>query len=197
MGTNKILRIHGDDGAGKKTLLGRLIYQFGLELPQLERLERNGVEGYAQLVSFYEKENITQSFHTPSSQFVINKNETPDAVIWVVDATELDSGRASSQRLASLISAGELQPKGKLLVVVNKMDTANWSEKAFGEIVQTFSSGSLVAAGKTFIIPISAIKGDNILEAPGEAPWVKSISPGQFAGSELVSALPLVHLLDT
>ncbi|KAI1637620.1 hypothetical protein F4809DRAFT_649736 [Biscogniauxia mediterranea] len=189
MGT-KVLRIHGDDGAGKKTLLGRLIYQFGLELPQLERLERNGVEGYAQLVSFYEKENVTQSFHTPSSQFVINKNETPDAVIWVVDATESDSGRASSQRLASLISAGELQPKGKLLVVVNKM-------QAFGEIVQTFSSGSLVAAAKTFIIPISAIKGDNILEAPGEAPWVKSISPGQFAGSELVSALPLVHLLDT
>ncbi|KAI0598550.1 hypothetical protein F4775DRAFT_592270 [Biscogniauxia sp. FL1348] len=194
--STKVLQIHGDDGAGKKTLLGRLIYQFGLELPQLERLERNGVQGYAQLVSFYEKENITQSFYTPSSQFVVNKNETPDVVIWVVDATNSDSGRASSQRLAALISAGELQPRGKLLVVVNKMqvDTAGWSETTFGEIVRTFGSGSL-AAGKTFIIPVSAMKGDNILEAPGDAPWVKSISPSHFAGSELVSALPLVHLL--
>ncbi|KAI1504196.1 hypothetical protein F5X99DRAFT_53699 [Biscogniauxia marginata] len=194
MGT-KLLQIHGDDGAGKKTLLGRLIYQFGLELPQLEQLERNGVQGYAPLVSFYEKEDIPQSFYTPSARFVIDKNKIPDAAIWVVDATNADRGRASSQKLASLISAEELQPKGSLLIVVNKMDATNWSEQAFSEIVQAFSSASLVT-GKTSIIPVSAKDGGNVLEAPAEAPWTKAITPSQFAGSELVSAQSLVHLLN-
>ncbi|RYP88554.1 hypothetical protein DL769_000250 [Monosporascus sp. CRB-8-3] len=93
----KSVQILGDDGAGKRTLIGRLIYGCGgLELPQLEKLERGGIREYTQMANFYENEHMKQLFYTPSSQFVVDKSKTPDVLLWVVDATVSDSSRASS-----------------------------------------------------------------------------------------------------
>lgn len=44
----------------------------------------------------------------------------PDTAIWLVDATDPDHGKASSDGLSSLLATGPLSPKDKLLVVINK-----------------------------------------------------------------------------
>lgn len=47
---------------------------------------------------------------------------TPDTAIWVVDATDSDYGKASSNGLSTLLAGTEkLRPKETLLVVLNKM----------------------------------------------------------------------------
>ncbi|KAI1660851.1 P-loop containing nucleoside triphosphate hydrolase protein [Daldinia decipiens] len=193
----KSVQILGDAGAGKSTLIGRLIYECGgLELPQLEKLERNGIREFAQIANFYENEHMPQLFYTPSSQYVVDESKTPDVFLWVVDATVSDSGRASSHNLASLISTGHMRPQDNLVVLINKMDLTDWSLRIFEEIVRTFSTVNSITESKTSIIPISATRGDNIVEAPKEYPWVGSILPSQFAGCELVSAKPLAYILD-
>lgn len=48
-------------------------------------------------------------------------NSNPEVVVWVVDATSADSGERSSQELASSLSNASLQPKEKLLILINKM----------------------------------------------------------------------------
>ncbi|KAI2639498.1 hypothetical protein GGS26DRAFT_601143 [Hypomontagnella submonticulosa] len=142
----KFIQIHGNAGAGKKTLIGRLIYEYGgLGLPQLEKIERNGIREYTQLAAFYESQHLTRLFYTPSSQFTIDESKRPDALIWIVDATVSDSGRTSSQNLASLISTTYTQPPGCLLILVNKMDLVNWSSNAFEEIAHTFSTADPIA----------------------------------------------------
>lgn len=95
----------------------------------------------ADIVSFYEKEGLTQSFYAPSASYTVEgwsltpgphsrtftkdfdchlETLTPDTAIWVVDATDSDHGKASSNGLSSLLATGPLRPKEKLLVVINK-----------------------------------------------------------------------------
>lgn len=110
-------------------------------LEQLAQLERSTNGNYADIVSFFEEKDITKSFYTPSANIVIERTSLsdqatscfpslivgcqestkPDIACWVVDATDPDRGRASSSELISLISAGLLQPKDKLLILINKM----------------------------------------------------------------------------
>ncbi|KAH9884884.1 hypothetical protein F4778DRAFT_762077 [Xylariomycetidae sp. FL2044] len=191
---SKTLQVLGDDAAGKKTLLGRLIYDCGLELSRLGELERDGIRDYAQIPAYYEKHQFAKSFLTPSSEYTIDNHNTPDTVFWVVDGTASDNGLASSRKLASLISTGVLKLKGKLLILVNKMDLTNWSESSFKQIVHTFSSVELIA-GRTFIIPISAKQGTNVVGASQAPSWVKESWGSGIAGYVLVSAEPLVYLL--
>ena len=81
------------------------------------------------------------SFYAPSARFIVESKSlsggcggssdtkgfsipettTPDVAIWMTDATNSEEGRASSLKLASLLSSGELEPRGTLLIVVNKM----------------------------------------------------------------------------
>ncbi|KAI4863267.1 hypothetical protein F4820DRAFT_427470 [Hypoxylon rubiginosum] len=126
MATWKFIQIHGDDGAGKRTLIGRLMYICGgLGLSQMEQLEQNGIREYAEIAAFCKDQNMTRLFYTPSSQVVVDESKKPDALLWVVDATAPDSGRSSSQKLASLITTGQAQTPESLVILVNKMHGRN------------------------------------------------------------------------
>ncbi|KAI1034495.1 hypothetical protein LB504_004351 [Fusarium proliferatum] len=70
MGT-KSLSVLGNDGAGKKALIGSLIYKCGLELPQLKQLESEGISQYEKIVPFFEKNGRAQSFYAPSGTFTV------------------------------------------------------------------------------------------------------------------------------
>ncbi|SPO02536.1 uncharacterized protein DNG_05209 [Cephalotrichum gorgonifer] len=166
----KTLRVLGEERVGKKTLIGSLIYKCGLELPQLEKLERNGIRDLDAIVPFYEKAGITPCFYAPSGQLVVEKTATPDILLWVVDATDADKGSVSSQKLAAALSDGTVQPREKLLILVNKMDLINWSESTFREIVHTFNAVGAIPE-KTYVIPISGLQGDNILGSPEQPSW--------------------------
>ncbi|KAI1283407.1 hypothetical protein F5Y07DRAFT_349617 [Xylaria sp. FL0933] len=192
----KYLRVLGDDGAGKKTLIGSLIHKCGLNLPQIEPLEKNGIRDFAGIVSFFNKNGMTLSFYGPSANYIVELKEVPDVQIafWVVDASALDQGHASCSRLASLLSAGEVRPREQLLILVNKMDLVDWAEQVFAEIVRAFKDIS-TAAHKISIIPISSLQSTNILEAPGEPSWIRSISASSFEGSGLVCGQTLMSQL--
>ncbi|KAF5986479.1 hypothetical protein FCOIX_1538 [Fusarium coicis] len=118
---SKSLRVLGNNGAGKKTLIGSLIYKCGLELPQLEELERKEIQDCAEIVPFYEERGRAQSFYTPSELFIVEKNQAPDVAFWVVDASDSTNWELSVQNMTNSLSSGALQPRDKLIILVNKM----------------------------------------------------------------------------
>ncbi|UNI13447.1 hypothetical protein JDV02_000193 [Purpureocillium takamizusanense] len=137
----KSLSVLGDAGAGKKTLVGNLIYKCGLELPRVEELEGEGIRQYAEIVLFYQRKGYKQSFHSPSGSFVVQTSSAaPDVVLWVVDATDAGNYTTSAQKLATLLSNGTLRPREKLLILVNKMDLVGWSQNAFEDVVRGFGA---------------------------------------------------------
>ncbi|KAH7178305.1 hypothetical protein DER46DRAFT_590893 [Fusarium sp. MPI-SDFR-AT-0072] len=178
------LSVLGDAGAGKKTLVGGLIYVVlfiifligscyansqwcGLGLSQLEELERKGIQ-YGDIVTFFEKRGQPLCFHAPSGLFEVEKSQTPDVAIWVVDGSESLTWAASATKLAALLSNGELLPRESLVIAINKI---------------------------TSFIPVSASKGQNVLPDSKEPSWATSLSPQRFGGSEVVSSDCLIRLL--
>ncbi|EXK77498.1 hypothetical protein FOQG_17795 [Fusarium oxysporum f. sp. raphani 54005] len=124
----KSLGVLGNNGAGKKTLIGSLIYKAdanrlwcGLELPQLEELERKEIQKYAEIVPFYEERGRAQSFYAPSGLFTVEKSQAPDVAFWVVDASDSANWELSVQNMTTSLSSGALQPRDKLIILVNKM----------------------------------------------------------------------------
>ncbi|CZS74217.1 unnamed protein product [Fusarium graminearum] len=190
----KSLSVFGNDGAGKKALIGSFIYKCGLELPQLKQLESEGIGRYEEIVPFFEKNGRPQSFYSPSGTFIIQKSQTPDVAFWVVDASDSSSWGSSAERLSAALSGGMLNPLEKLIIVVSKMDSVNWSEQTFKDVVGAFSAVNM--NNNAYIIPVSAIReGGNILPTPEAPSWVQKISANQFRGSASVSSESLISIL--
>jgi translation elongation factor EF-1alpha len=190
----KSLSVLGNDGAGKKALIGSLIYKCGLELPQLEQLESEGISQYEKIVPFFEKNGRAQSFYAPSGTFTVQKSQAPDVAFWVVDASDSSSWGPSAEKLSVTLSSSMVNPREKLMIVVNKMDSVNWSEQTFKEVVGAFSSVNM--NNRAYIIPVSALReGGNILPTPKAPSWVQNLSTDQFGGSASVSGESLMNLL--
>jgi len=168
---DKTMAVRGRGGAGKKTVVGSLLYKCGLDLNLLQRLESKTDRQYRDVAGFFDQNGIAKSFYAPSAKIVVDDSTSaPDIVLWVVDVSSPDRGAASSADLASLISSGALKPKERLLILLNKMDLVDWSEQAFVEAATSFKDikpDSTV----TDIIPASTLTGDNLLEPP-KIPWV-------------------------
>ncbi|KAK2005459.1 hypothetical protein LZ32DRAFT_546041 [Colletotrichum eremochloae] len=192
----KTFAVLGQDGVGKKTIIGSLIYKCGLDMMRLAELEEKGVTTYNGIASFYEKNHIAQTFYGPSNRFKVEMTTTPDAALWVVDATDSDKGKASSEALISLISNQQLQPRELLLIVINKMDSIDWSERVFMDFANTFNSLAELTLTRTVLVPVSALNGENILDYPSKIDWLKETSAGDDVGeTRIVSTLPLMEVL--
>ncbi len=76
-----------------------------------------------------------------------------------------------------------------LLVAVNKMDLVGWDETTFRDIVKEFAelAGRIGVPEVTFI-PISALKGDNVVAPSESSPW--------YDGPTLLDHLETVHVGD-
>lgn len=183
----KTLSVLGNEGAGKKTLIGSLIYKCGLELPQLEELERAGVRQYTEIVPFYEKMGRAQFFHAPSGPFVVDKSGTQDVALWVVDGADSASWALSAQNLSKSLSNGALQPRDKLIVAINKMDLVHWSEQVFADAMREFRGLSLHE--RTHFIPISGLRSENVVSTPQEPSWVGASGGKAGSVSGLMSLL--------
>ena len=74
-----------------------------------------------------------------------------------------------------------------LVVTINKMDLVNYSEARFNEIKNQYSEfASKLDIRDIHFIPISALKGDNIVESSPHMPWYKS--------GPLLNHLETVHI---
>jgi len=180
---------------GKSTLIGRLLYDsksiFQEHLDHIEAKDRVG-DGELNLALLTDglkaerEQGITidvayKYFSTPKRKFIIA--DTPghvqytrnmvtgaslaDTAVILIDARQ---GILEQTRRHSFIS--HLLRVPHLIVCVNKMDLVDFSETRFNEIQAEFKRMAANLSFKaTTLIPISALKGDNIVNASAAMPW--------------------------
>jgi bifunctional enzyme CysN/CysC/sulfate adenylyltransferase subunit 1 len=210
----EILRFNtcGSVDDGKSTLIGRLLYDSkSLMEDQLAALERSAdITGGGQInlanltdgLRAEREQGITidvayRYFATPKRKFIVadtpghvqyTRNmvtgaSTANLAIVLVDARQ---GVIEQSRRHTYIAA--LLGIPHLVIAVNKMDLVDWSEDRYWEIrdeIEDFLPKLDVFRDVKFI-PISALNGDNVVDASKHAPW--------FEGPTLLAHLENVHI---
>jgi bifunctional enzyme CysN/CysC len=185
---------------GKSTLIGRLLHDTKRLLDdQLVALEadsrRHGTQGeaidFALLVDGLEAEReqgITidvayRYFDTDARKFIVadcpgheqyTRNmatgaSTADLAVVLVDARK---GLLTQTRRHSYIVS--LLGIGHVVLAVNKMDLVGYDEGVFDTIEREYRAlAAQLGIGHVTCIPVSALKGDNMLERSAATPWYR------------------------
>ena len=185
---------------GKSTLIGRLLYDtkqiLADQLEHIEETSKRRGDGYVNLALLTDglraerEQGITidvayRSFVTPRRRFqladapghvqytrnMVTGASTADVAIILVDARK---GVIEQTRRHSYIAAILGTPH--VVVAVNKMDLAEFSEGRFREIEQELRETSeRLGLRDVRVIPMSALRGDNVVERGPEGenamPW--------------------------
>jgi bifunctional enzyme CysN/CysC len=198
---------------GKSTLIGRLLYEskvlFEDQLASVEVDSRKwGTQGgeidFALLVdglAAEREQGITidvafRFFTTDQRKFIVadtpgheqyTRNmitgaSTADVAVILIDARQgiLTQTRRHSY-LVSLIGIRNV------VLAINKMDLVKYSEETFSQIVDEYTEfGKQIGIQNFTAIPMSALKGDNIIEPSTAMPW--------YHGTTLMSYLDTVKI---
>lgn len=213
MSNTELLRFTtaGSVDDGKSTLIGRLLYDsksiFEDQYEQITSVsEKRGEEGVnlALLTDGLKAEReqgITidvayRYFATPKRKFIIadtpghiqyTRNmvtgaSTANVALILVDARK---GVVEQTRRHAFIAS--LLQIPHLLVCINKMDLVDYAEETYERIKDEFSSFShRLDVRDVDFIPISALKGDNVVDKSDKTPW--------YGGSTLLYYLENVHI---
>lgn len=210
---NQLLRFTtaGSVDDGKSTLIGRLLYDSkSIFEDQIEAVklssEKKGFD-YVDLSLLTDglrserEQGITidvayRYFSTPVRKFIIadtpghiqyTRNmvtgaSTANLAIILVDARKgLLEQTYRHSFIASLLKIPHV------VVCVNKMDLVDYSEEVFNQIVEEYKSFSSKLEIKDIqFVPISALKGDNVVERSTKMDW--------YGGSTLLYLLENVHI---
>ncbi len=196
---------------GKSTLIGRLLLDskaiFEDQLEAVEATSQSRGYDYTDLALLTDglrserEQGITidvayRYFATPSRKFIIA--DTPGHVQYtrnmVTGASTADLGLVlvdarqglteQSRRHAVILS---LLRVPHLVLAVNKMDLVDYDQKVYDEIHEEFTSfATKLNIPDLEIIPISALKGDNVVTRSEHMPW--------YQGSSLMHHLENVHV---
>lgn len=196
---------------GKSTLIGRLLYDsktiFADQLESVERTSRERGDDYTDLALLTDglraerEQGITidvayRYFATPRRKFIIadtpghiqytrnmvTGSSTANLSIVLADARK--GLVEQSRRHAFLVS---LLRVPHLVLAVNKMDLVDWSQDVFEEISSEFATfATKLDVADLTIIPISALRGDNIVNRSENMPW--------YEGPSLLHHLEHVHI---
>ncbi len=196
---------------GKSTLIGRLLFDSkSILIDQLEALEkqsRNKEDGEIDLALLTDglraerEQGITidvayKYFSTPRRKFIIadapghiqyTRNMVTGAsnanlIVILVDAR---NGVAEQTRRHSIIAS--LLNIPHVVVAINKMDLVDYSQDVFNNIVIDYAEiARLVGLKDITYLPISALKGDNIVTKSANLDW--------FEGPALLELLENVQL---
>lgn len=186
---------------GKSTLIGRLLYDSkSILIDQLEAIEKqskNRDEGEIDLALLTDglraerEQGITidvayKYFSTPKRKFIIadapghiqyTRNMVTGAsnselAIILVDAR---NGVVEQTRRHSIIAA--LLNIKHIVVAINKMDLVDYSQDVYNNIVIDYTEvAKSLGLEDIKYIPISALKGDNIVEKSEKFPWYEGES---------------------
>jgi sulfate adenylyltransferase subunit 1 len=210
---SELLRIvtAGSVDDGKSTLIGRLLYDTKqILVDQLEHIEdasRRRGHDYVDLALLTDglraerEQGITidvayRSFVTPRRRFqladapghvqytrnMVTGASTADVAVILVDARK---GVIEQTRRHSYITAMLELPH--VVYAVNKMDLVEYSEERFDEIVRDLAElGSRLGLHDARPIPVSALKGDNVVERTETMTW--------YAGPTLLEHLETLEL---
>jgi sulfate adenylyltransferase subunit 1 len=196
---------------GKSTLIGRLLYDSkSIFEDQLEAVKRASVQKGNEQVNLAlltdglraeREQGITidvayRYFATPKRKFIIadtpghvqyTRNmvtgaSTANAAIILIDAR---NGVTEQTYRHSYISS--LLQIPHLIICVNKMDLVDYKEEVFEQIKQQFSAfASKLAVKDIRFVPISALKGDNVVEHSKKMNW--------YGGGTLKYILENIHV---
>ena len=196
---------------GKSTLIGRLLYDsksiFQDQLDAVEESSKNKGFDYVDLslltdgLKSEREQGITidvayRYFATPNRKFIVA--DTPGHIQYT---RNMVTGASTANLAIILIDArkGMLEQTHRhsfiasllriphAIVCVNKMDLVDYSEDVYNKIVGDFKAfSSKLDIQDIKFIPISALKGDNVVE--------KSINMNWYKGSTLMYNLENVHI---
>ena len=196
---------------GKSTLIGRLLYDTKqILVDQLEHIEdasRRRGHDYVDLALLTDglraerEQGITidvayRSFVTPRLRFqladapghvqytrnMVTGASTADVAVILVDARK---GVIEQTRRHSYIIGMLALPH--VVYAVNKMDLVEFSEERFDEIARELAElGSQLEVRDATVIPLSALKGDNVVDRTESMPW--------YAGPTLLEHLETIEL---
>ncbi|MEO5957616.1 MAG: GTP-binding protein [Opitutaceae bacterium] len=208
-----ILRFNtcGSVDDGKSTLIGRLLYDSkSLMEDQIEALERSAdITGGGQInlanltdgLRAEREQGITidvayRYFATPRRKFIIA--DTPGHVQYT---RNMVTGASTANLSIILVDArtGVIEQSRRhtaiasllriphLVVAINKMDLVGWSEQRFLEIRAQFEEFlPRLDIKDVQFIPLSALNGDNVVDASPNTPW--------YSGPTLLRHLESVHI---
>ncbi|MFH6985187.1 sulfate adenylyltransferase subunit CysN [Marinoscillum sp. 108] len=196
---------------GKSTLIGRLLFDsksiFEDQMEQVRQSsERKGLEG-ADLALLTDglkderEQGITidvayRYFATPKRKFIIA--DTPGHIQYT---RNMVTGASTANVALILIDArngvvdqtcrhsiiASLLQIPHLVVCVNKMDLVDYSQEVYDNIVESFENfASKLEVKDVRFIPISALKGDNVVNRSENMSW--------FEGSTLLYTLEHMHI---
>jgi sulfate adenylyltransferase large subunit len=181
---------------GKSTLIGRLLYDtkqiLADQLQHIEETSKRRGDGYVNLALLTDglraerEQGITidvayRSFVTPRRRFqladapghvqytrnMVTGASTAAVAIILVDARK---GVIEQTRRHSYLAAILGIPH--VVVAVNKMDLAGFSEQRFREIEQELRETSeRLGLRDVHVIPMSALRGDNVVDRGEGMPW--------------------------
>ncbi|MEM8902549.1 MAG: sulfate adenylyltransferase subunit CysN [Actinomycetota bacterium] len=196
---------------GKSTLIGRLLYDtktiFEDQLESVERTSEARGEEYVNLALLTDglraerEQGITidvayRYFATPKRKFILGDTpghiqytrnmvtgaSTADLAIVLVDARHGVVEQTKRHAfLASLLRVPHV------VLAVNKMDLVDYDREVFDRIKDEFRqfASKLDVTDLTFI-PVSALKGDNVVNRSANMPW--------YEGTSLLHHLEEVHI---
>lgn len=183
---------------GKSTLIGRLLYDSkNILIDQLEALERstkNRDDGTVDLALLTDglraerEQGITidvayRYFSTPNRKFII-----ADAPGHVQYTRNMITGASNASLIIILIDArlGVVEQTRRhsiiasllriphVVVAINKMDLVDFAEKRFNDIAADYNDvATQLGLPHVTYIPISALKGDNIVDKSEVMDWYK------------------------
>lgn len=198
---------------GKSTLIGRLLYDsksiLADHLEAIEKSTKNKENGEIDLALLTDglraerEQGITidvayRYFSTDKRKFIIadapghvqyTRNMITGAsnvelAIVLIDARH---GVVEQTRRHSIISS--LLGIPQVVVAINKIDLVNYSEDVYNNIVIEYSKlAQQLGIENVTYIPLSALKGDNIVEKSAQTPW--------YEGKPLLEFLETVEIKD-
>jgi len=196
---------------GKSTLIGRLLYEtnsiFQDQYAAVEKTSKR--KGYEDVdlallldgLSAEREQGITidvayRYFESPKRKFIIA--DTPghiqytrntitgashaELAIILIDAR--NGILAQSKRHGIIVSLLQIP---HLIVAINKMDLVDYSETVYKNIVESYQAFSeKLDIHDIIFIPVSALKGDNVVEKSDKMPW--------YTGGSLLHYLETIHV---
>ncbi|MCG5448966.1 GTP-binding protein [Micromonospora sp. NBC_00821] len=196
---------------GKSTLIGRLLYDtkslFTDQLAAVEAVSAARGDEYTNLALLTDglraerEQGITidvayRYFATPRRKFIIadtpghiqyTRNmvtgaSTADLALILVDARK---GLVEQSRRHAFLCSLLRVPH--LVLCVNKMDLVDWSQEVYERIADEFTAfAAKLDAPDLTVVPVSALRGDNIVTRSDNMPW--------YEGPSLLHHLERVHI---
>ncbi|KAF1349734.1 P-loop containing nucleoside triphosphate hydrolase protein [Delphinella strobiligena] len=208
---------------GKSTLMGRLLYDLKvIDQRSIDKLRKEATDigkssfalAWVMDATSDERERgvtvdiATNNFETEKTKFTIldapgHRDFIPnmiagasqaDFAVLVIDAStnSFEAGlKGQTREHAQLVRSMGCQ---RIIVAVNKMDSANWSQDRFEEIKQqifAFLEKTGFQGKNIAFVPCSGLTGENVVApAPEAAPWYTSVEGSQTLVQALESFEP-------